>query len=41
LFNELENDDIPSSIREARLNELKLKAREHQFIQANKNDIYK
>ena len=40
-FDELENDDIPAHIREARLNELKMKAREHQYIQQNKHEIYK
>ena len=43
MFDELEDgdDDIPSHIREARLNEIKMRSREQQFIQQNKSDIYK
>lgn len=38
---ELENDEIPRHIREARLNDIVMRAREQQFIQQNKNEIYK
>ena len=41
ILNELENDEIPAHIREARLNDIVMRAREQQFIQQNKNDIYK
>jgi len=36
----LENEDIPSHIREARLNELVLNSLEKQFKQKNKDSIY-
>jgi thiol-disulfide isomerase/thioredoxin len=41
LFDELEEDDIPTHIREARLNEMKMRAREQMIIRQNKNDAYK
>jgi hypothetical protein len=40
LFSQLENEDEPKHIREARLNELVLKALEKQFVQKNKFEIF-
>jgi len=40
ILRELENEDIPSHIREARLNELVLNSLEKQFKQKNKDSIY-
>ncbi len=39
-FNELLDEEIPAHIKEARLNELKMKAREHQYMQQNNQSIY-
>lgn len=40
LLNELLDEEIPAHIREARLNELKMKAREQQYMQKNNHSIY-
>lgn len=40
LLNELLDEEIPPHIREARLNELKMKAREQQYMQQNNHSIY-
>lgn len=41
ILNELENGDIPAHIREARLNELTMKAIENQFVQKNSAASYR
>jgi hypothetical protein len=40
LFSQLENEDVPAHIREARLNELVLKSFENKFHEKNQHQIF-
>jgi hypothetical protein len=40
ILEELENEELPMHIRESRINEMRMKAREAQLIHDNKNENY-
>ena len=40
ILEELENEEVPSHIRESRINEMRMKARELQMVSDNQNQNY-